>query len=100
MAAVIANLLRKPLEVLILRRLVWQQIGRSLDLHRAHFFQSTPDGDALGVAISRQAVKKEEPQSRLHHISRCVMKYVFQIVFALTSNPLAVRERTITQQST
>ena len=28
------------------------------------------------------------------------MKYVLQIVFALTSNPLFVRERTITQQST
>src|SRR6266849_3354478 len=27
------------------------------------------------------------------------MKYVLQIVFALTSNPLFVRERTVTQQS-
>src|SRR5437870_13630559 len=84
----------------MLSRLIWQQIGRSLDLHRPHFFQSAPDRDALGVAIGRQTEEKQQPRGRLHHISRCVLKYVLQIVFALTSNPLFVRERTITQQST
>jgi len=34
-------------------------------------------------------------RGRLHHISRCVMKYVLQIVFALTSERCLVRETTV-----
>src|SRR5438552_10949424 len=71
-AAVVANLLGQPLELLVLGRVIWQQIRRGLDLHRAHFLQSTPDSDALGVAIGRQTVEKQKPRGRLHsHRTLC-----------------------------
>src|SRR4030095_394964 len=87
-AAEIANLLRQPLKLLVLGGLIRQQIGRGLNLDCAYFLQSTPDRDALGVAIGWETIEKEEPRGRLHHLSRSVVKYILQIAFAVTLDRL------------
>src|SRR6266487_968160 len=98
--AEISNLLRQPLEMLVLRRQVRKQICRRFYLNGTDLLKPPPHRHAFRVAISRETEEKQEPRVRLHHVSRCVMKYVLQIIFALTSNRCFVRERTITQQST
>src|SRR6266496_1900099 len=90
--AEISNLLRQPLEMLVLRRQVRKQICRRFYLNGTDLFKPPPHRHAFRVAISWETEEKQEPRVRLHHVSRCVMKYVLQIVFALTSGRCFVRE--------
>ncbi|PYI43526.1 MAG: hypothetical protein DMF12_03365 [Verrucomicrobia bacterium] len=65
-------------------RLIGQEIRRCFDLHRAHLFQASPYGYALGVAICRQTKQQQKPRSRLHFVSRSSMKHILQTVFVIT----------------
>ena len=57
----VANLLTEPLEILMARRLVWQQVGRSLNLDRPRLLEFAPDSDSLGFVGGRQSEKQQEP---------------------------------------
>ena len=61
-ARIIADLLSEPLKMFVLRRLIGQQIGRSLDLDGADLLEFSPDGDPRRVLASRQAVQQQKPR--------------------------------------
>jgi hypothetical protein len=65
----ISNLLRQPLKMLVLRRIVGQEIGRCFDLDCADFFKPPPDRHAFRLLPGGKAVKEEKPGSCLHAIS-------------------------------
>ena len=77
--------------MLMLRRQVGQEICRCFYLDGADLFEPPPDRDPLSVTIGRQTEEKQQPRGRLHHVTRSVMKYVLQIVFALV-NPRFIGE--------
>jgi hypothetical protein len=64
------------LELLVLCRLVWQQIGRGFDLEGSHFFQPAPYRYALGVTIRWQAEQQQKPGGGFHRFilaeERCI----------------------------
>src|SRR5205807_9095016 len=86
-AAIIANLLSEPLKVFVLRRLIGEQIGRSLDLDGADLLEFSPDGDPRRVLASRQAVQQQKPRDR-RHSQITAMKYVLRNRIALTSTAI------------
>src|SRR6266516_4282456 len=67
--AEIADLLRQPLKMLVLRRIVRQEISRCLYLDCADFFKPPPDRNALRLLPGWKAVEEKKPGSCLHAIS-------------------------------